>query len=116
MIALKDITVFYGLIDHPLHPMLRDLISWMSTRVPKITITCAYEKRPCPSVHNTVPLRGIDIRSTIYSCPKDICADINKHWIYDPERPEYKVANYHDAGRGIHIHLQVHDNTQFPGA
>ena len=41
-----------------------------------------------------------------------ITDEINKYWIYDPERPEKKVAIYHDAGSGKHIHLQVHPNTR----
>jgi len=62
-------------------------------------------------VHGTIPCRGLDTRSHVYTNPKKIVNHINKRWIYDPKRPEKKVAMLHNVGSGEHIHLQTHPNT-----
>jgi hypothetical protein len=64
-------------------------------------------------VHSIIPVRGRDLRMRNYNIGIAIVNFINSHWIYDPERPHYKCAIYHDAGSGHHIHLQVHPNTIF---
>ena len=57
--------------------------------------------------------RGVDIRtSNLRSGEAQSLVDwVNARFIYDPERPELTVALFHNAGRGSHIHLQVHPNT-----
>ena len=37
--------------------------------------------------------------------------EVNRRWVYDPERPLMNVAWWHDSGQGPHLHTQVHDNT-----
>ena len=64
-----------------------------------------------PGVHGQLPLRGIDIR-----CFDDVIGErlailVNQKWIYDPKRPEYSCAIYHDTGKGKHLHLQSHPRT-----
>ena len=113
MIEVKDTAVLESLILHPAHPRLIDLLKWVCERFPVVVVTQGYEERDYPSVHSTVPVRGIDIRSWIYNDPQKIVDEINATWEYDPERPgEYECAKYHDTGRGPHIHLQAHDRTR----
>lgn len=111
MINIKDIVTLKALAGHPLHPDMEQLIAWIYHEQKAIVITCAYEERAYPSVHSTTPLRGIDIRSSIYKDPLAVVRRINENWIYNPDAPEKVCALYHDTGRGPHIHLQVHDNT-----
>lgn len=42
-----------------------------------------------------------------------ILEDINSKYIYDPSRPEMEVIIFHDTGKGPHLHLQSHPNTQW---
>lgn len=110
-ITIKDTTVLEGLITHYAHPRLIDLLKWFVVRYSETVITCAYEARSRPSPHDSIPYRAVDVRSTVFKFPEDVVADVNLHWIYDAERPNFKCALYHDTGRGVHIHLQVHDAT-----
>lgn len=62
-------------------------------------------------VHGTLRVRAVDFR-----CHDDEKGNrtedyINSKWIYDPMRPQMRVAIYHDVGQGKHLHLQVHPNT-----
>lgn len=109
-IEVKDTETLLSLA-HEWHPKLRQLSTWLAERFGLIVITCGYEHRDYPSTHNVIPLRALDIRSWIYDAPEIVAANINRHWQYDPKRPEFLVALYHDVGRGNHIHCQVHDNT-----
>ena len=111
MIAIKDLDVLDGMLRHPTHEILIELLKWFAVRFSQTVFTCAFEERDYPSVHCTIPLRGMDIRSRIFPDPQAVVDDINDNWIYDPDRPWLMCAIYHDTGRGPHIHLQVCDNT-----
>jgi hypothetical protein len=65
-----------------------------------------------PGVHGTLPLRGVDLREKNYAVGRIKEAWVNNLWQYDYERPEKKVAIYHNTGSGYHLHLQVHKNTR----
>lgn len=97
------------------HPKLIALFLWMVVRYSKdkIVLTAAYEVRDKPSVHYVNPLRGLDIRSWVFKHPQEIVDDINAHWTYDFNRPNKKVAMLHNVGKGEHIHLQVHEKTEY---
>lgn len=90
------------------------LIVWVVARYSNVVFTSGYREED-KGVHGTSPCRGIDIRSRVYEEPQKVADDINTHFIYDPERPEKKCAKYHDTGKGLHIHLQVHPNTTYLG-
>jgi hypothetical protein len=111
-IQIKDTTVLEGLLTFPAHPTLIKLLAWFSIRYSQTVITCGWEKRGRPSTHDCIPYRAVDVRSTVFEHPEDVEADINQHWIYDPERHDMRCAVYHDIGRGAHIHLQVHELTK----
>lgn len=116
MIRIKDHDVLETLLIHAAHPNLIKLLKWVVVRYSETVFTLGWEARDTPSVHNTVPYRGADIRSRIYNDPQAVTDDINAHWTYDHERPDMKCAIFHDAGRGRHIHLQVHKNTKYVGS
>ena len=107
----KNLNVLQSLFVKAWHPMLIGLLQWMVLRYNRVLFTQGFEKRDYPSVHNTDPLRGFDIRHSVYEDPVAVVDDINKHWIYDPNRPNMKVAILHDVGRGMHMHMQVCDRT-----
>jgi len=62
------------------------------------------------SVHEVMPLRGIDERCHIIVLGKEIETKLNSRWIYDPTRPGKKVCKFHDTGEGLHLHYQVHNS------
>lgn len=112
MIQIKNTEVLKSMLVYPAHPKLIELLQWVSCRYSKVVFTGMYECRDYPSTHSTLPfVRAMDIRSSIYPDPKAVEADINEHWLYDPDRPWMQCALFHNSGRGWHFHLQVHDNT-----
>ena len=63
-------------------------------------------------VHGQLPLRGIDVRVRRMSIGHTIMNAINDKWYYDSKRPEMKCAVLHGVGSNLHLHLQVHANTE----
>ena len=63
------------------------------------------------SVHEF--FRGSDMRSLPHNEDNvKLCDLINEKYIYDPDRPNLKVCQYHKVGNGAeHFHLQVCDAT-----
>ena len=98
-----------------LAPMLKKIVSEVNRKYGLDVITDL--GRPGnKGVHGTlfVPpfeLRGIDMRVRDDQMGAIIAYNINVNYIYDPNRPTKKVAMYHDAGSGQHLHLQTHPNT-----
>ena len=111
-IEIKDIETLKSVLAYPAHPMLSEIAGWVAERCGGVFITCFYESRDYTSVHATIPVRGLDIRHTIYRYPPAVVEIINREWQYDPNRPDMQVALLHDSGRGRHIHLQVCDATR----
>ena len=116
-IGFKNVKVLRSLFTRAWHPSLIALLLWMVVRYSKDTIlfTQGYEKRDYPSTHGTDPLRAFDLRSRVFKDPYKVADDVNEHWAYDPTRPDKQVAICHDVGRGIHLHFQVCDNTEWLG-
>lgn len=112
MIKIKNTDVLESMLIYPAHTKLIDLLKWFCTRYSETVFTGMYEKRDYPSVHDTNPVRGMDIRSRVFEDPQAVADDVNNHWIYDPDRPDKMCALYHDVGRGPHFHLQVCDHTE----
>jgi hypothetical protein len=76
------------------------------------TITSLYRipRGEPTSVHEVIPLRGVDERCHILSLGNDIQRVMNERWIYDSTRPNKKVCVFHDTGSGLHLHYQVHSS------
>lgn len=77
----------------------------------ELTITSLYRMNDS-GVHGSIPLRGMDLRMRNRDVGRQIVKYINEKWIYDPEREHIKCAMIHNVGLGLHIHLQVHPNTE----
>lgn len=100
-------------------PQLREMALYMEMATGlELTITSLYRPGD-PGVHGTTPLRGIDFRCRKTSLGSIIADQVNRKWIYDPERPDMKCAIFHVGtqafGSAPHIHLQVHPNTRLRG-
>jgi hypothetical protein len=110
MITVKDHKVLKGLLEVTWHKKMMALALWCAFRYSQFCITSGWREGD-PGVHGTIPCRGMDMRSTVFSEPGKIVDDINSHWEYDPTRPLKHCALLHNVGSGVHIHLQVGDST-----
>jgi len=110
-IGYKNLDVLVCMFEKAWHHNLIYIVCDLCARYSKITVTSAYRSGDS-KCHGTIPLRAIDIRSTHYDNPREIVEYLNSHYKYDPKRKDvYSVAKMHDTGKGMHIHIQVHDNT-----
>lgn len=114
-IEVKNTVILRNLLSHNYHPKLISLACWIIDTGGMIYFTSGY-RHADKGVHGTNPCRGMDIRSWIYVSPRALCVRINGVWKYDPDRrPDKRCALVHDKGSGVHIHLQVHKNTEYIG-
>ena len=63
-------------------------------------------------VHGTLPLRGVDLRMRDKNVGLEIESYINRTWLYNFENPYKKCALLHGEGANLHLHVQVHSNTE----
>lgn len=114
MIKIKDSSVLYSLLRVPFDETLISVLVWLDDQYPgRVVITSGY--RSGNSIHGTIPCRAVDLRSWIFKDPELRANYINHMWEYDHKRPDKKVCVYHDSGRGLHFHIQVHPNTKYKG-
>ncbi len=97
-----------------IHSTMRELLHDRRNLFPDLygTLTSLY-RIPIgipTSVHEVIPLRGVDERCHIIVLGNEIKARLNERWIYDPTRPTKKVCRFHDVGQGLHLHYQVHNS------
>ncbi len=109
--AFKTDQIFRNFMDVSVDKILQEFLIWFRKTFGEPFITSTYRKGDT-GVHGTIPLRGMDIRSYIYTSPQNVVDVINKIWSYDYKRPELKCAILHNTGKGMHIHLQTHPNTR----
>lgn len=66
------------------------------------------------STHETDPLRAVDKRGERHhEDNQKLDKAVNATYVYDPDRPRFKVCRFHKMGEGAyHVHIQVHDKTQ----
>ena len=93
-----------------IHTHLRMIVLEINIEFGMQTITSLYRIGD-DGVHGSLPLRALDLRCRNDGVGKVIERWVNRRYLYDPKRPQYKVCMYHDVGRGKHLHIQVHDNT-----
>ena len=115
-IEYKDEAVFHSCCIVPWHPILIDVTCWIQElfsdyEKPLIITEGGRKSKNKNDLHSTDPLRAVDIRSWVLRTPDIIASDINRNWQYDMRRPTMMVCVYHDAGSGLHFHIQVHPNT-----
>jgi hypothetical protein len=116
VIEVKNPEVFEGLLKHTLYPTLTEVVVWIA-KTYGLVVTESYRKQRHPNdLHGVLPLRAIDIRAWCYNGgferARIIEQKINEEWVYDPGRPDMKVALLHDSGQGVHFHIQVHPLTR----
>ena len=95
--------------------MLCTIILWVAERW-GLMITESFRPQRHPNdLHGTDPVRALDLRYWFYSpeLAHEIAEHINKRFIYDPSRPEMKVAIIHNTGSGMHFHIQVCNFTTY---
>lgn len=92
-------------------PILIDIIHQVYETFGLSVITSAYRPKD-KGVHGTNPLRGIDLRCSDAMIGAHISNWINQRWQYDHNRPQKKVATFHNIGQGNHLHFQVHPQTK----
>jgi len=90
------------------HPKLAALLVDLEEMFGAFTVTSLWRR---DGVHQTIPLRAVDLRCWNLTVGREIERWLNERWTYDPTRPGFEVCLYHDTGQGIHLHVQAHDNT-----
>jgi hypothetical protein len=98
-----------------LDPMLQKIVDEVNSRYGLNIFTCLGRPRD-PKCHGTLfyppyELRAVDMRVRDDQMGAMIVNYINVNYLYDHDRPQKKVAKYHDVGQGKHLHLQTHPNT-----
>jgi hypothetical protein len=109
--AFKTDQAFRNFATVSLHKAMQEFLIWFRKTFGEPFITGAFRDGDL-GVHGTIPLRGLDFRSYIYTNPQNVVDTINQIWSYDFKRPGKMCAILHDTGKGNHIHLQVHPNTR----
>lgn len=143
-IFIKNSTVLRELVSFPWHNKLIEVISWLHNKLPGcILLTSGH--RTNSQIHNTNPLRAVDLRSSVFSEPFKVRDYINENWIYgdgvrnvclfhrviickncknkqeaDPTKSLYgikcvKCSNSNFEDWGPHFHIQVSDRTKTNG-
>ena len=117
-IKVKNYKVLRALLSVEYAPILIQIILWVIHRYSETVITEGYRQGD-PRTHGTIPCRAVDLRSWIFENPGAVRDDINKHWEYDPERPNMQACVYHEVidkktgkSKGWHFHVQSHPNTK----
>jgi len=111
-IIIKDTHVLRGLLQNCFHPVLQEIIIAVADRFGLVMTESYRAQKHLHDLHGTAPVRAIDIRSWCYAYPEAVAKWINEVWSYDPDRPDMKCAILHDAGSGVHFHIQVHPMTR----
>ena len=94
-----------------IHYKLREIIPWLEKAIGwELTGTSLFRINDS-GPHGTLPLRAVDIRIRDYDVGKAIEALVNKHWLYDYNRPLKPCALLHGKDSNMHLHLQSHPNT-----
>ena len=112
-IEIKNSQVLAGLMAHKFHPVLTQIIVWLANNYGMVMTESFRPAMHQGDVHSTDPVRAVDIRSKCYEGDQagKIRDEINSLWQYDSNRPNMQCALIHDAGMGVHFHIQVHPNT-----
>jgi hypothetical protein len=106
--------VDYMNLDH-IDPILKQVLHDIETNVMEEEPVNTSNFRPGDrGLHGTLPLRAWDLKCRDSVEGERIEDEVNERWIYDPDRPKFKVCLYHEnrSGRGKHLHIQVHPNTR----
>jgi len=101
-IIIKNTEVLTGLMERNFAPLLIIIICEIANRF-GLRMSESYRiKRHRNDLHGTAPVRAIDLSEWVYNdgLAKDTERSINEYWVYDPGRPEKKVAWLHTVRTG----------------
>lgn len=90
------------------HRHLRDVLGYLEVRT-GLEFTITSVSRADGGIHDTFPLRAVDLRCRNKAVGEVLCQLVNDTWQYDYNRPELMVCGFKDN----HIHMQVHENTGY---
>lgn len=93
------------------HDKLKDILNFLDIKLGSVTITSMHRPGDM-GVHGTLPCRAADVRCRSVRVARAIAGLVNENFEYDHRRSKLKCALAHDAGTGMHVHLQVHENTR----
>jgi hypothetical protein len=93
-----------------IHPTLAVIAEQVKREFGLNVITSAFRLGDS-GVHGTQPVRGLDLRCWDTDLGFRVAEWVNARWAYDPDRPGKQCALYHNAGSGVHLHLQAHPKT-----
>ena len=91
------------------HPNLIKLMDWLTVEFPDLDVITS-ARRYTGGVHDTNPLRAVDVRCWDDDDGETVEVFTNTWWDYG--KPGKNVCLYHDAGSGKHLHFQVRDETR----
>lgn len=91
---------------------LRDLLLWLEEGTGNEETITSLFRIGDRGVHGQLPLRGVDLRCRDMGDGKLLETHVNDNWVYDPARPDKVCAKLHGEGRNLHLHIQVHPNTE----
>jgi len=91
---------------------LRDMLLYLEDVAGMEPIITSLYRIGDTGVHGQLPLRGCDIRVRNIAIGRELANYINKKYFYDFRRPEMECAVVHGSGSNLHLHLQVHRNTE----
>ncbi len=113
-IQIKNAGILYGLMCHRFDPTLAEIIMLVASKYGLVMTESYRQQRHANDLHGIEPVRAVDLRSWVYDGDKahKIKDEINNLWVYDPKHPDKQVAIIHDAGQGIHFHIQTHPRTE----
>jgi hypothetical protein len=109
-IIIKDTKVLTGLMERRYDPILILIICEVAKEFGFRMSESWREKLHINDLHGTLPVRAIDLSEWVYEDgqARDIERWINSRYVYDPGRPEMKVALLHKTKTGtLHFHIQV---------
>jgi len=115
MVTIKSAKIFEALAIYAYPKSLIEIALFIIMKMESIevepVVTSAYRKDDT-GVHGN--FRGLDFRTWDLNqiFIDELCDEVNRIWLYDPERPEKVCLLFHDVGRGPHLHLQVHPRTR----
>lgn len=96
-IGIKNHATFTEVVAVQWHERLQDVFRWVCRTYPgRVVVTSAFRAQDT-GVHNTKPLRAVDLRSRMFTDPDRVADRINERWIYGDNAHE--VCVYHRAAQ-----------------